>query len=407
MIGAPNVETETDLPNRSPLRVVIVEDSEMDAKLILRHLRQGGYEPHWQRVETLAALGASLAGAAEWDIIISDYHLPQFTGLDALKLVRSCGGDIPFILVSGAIGEEHAVAVIKAGANDFLLKSRLPQLALTVQRELESAENRRQRKRAEVALAQAKMDLERQNQGLEQCVTERTAKLQQAFAEMERFTYVASHDLQEPLRTVSSFAQLLARRCQGKLDAEENEFIGFIVDGASRMQKLINDLLALSRIGTRGNPFSSCACEEVLKLVTGDLAVSIAESGAVITHDPLPTLMADQTQLAQLFQNLLSNAIKFRRPEATPRIHLSARQQDGEWRLSVRDNGMGIEPRFFVRIFIVFQRLHTRDEYPGTGIGLAICKKIVERHGGNLWVESQPGNGSTFHFTIPDGNKPL
>lgn len=169
-----------------------------------------------------------------------------------------------------------------------------------------------------------------------------------------------------------------------------------------RPQQRKNNLLALSRIGTRGKLFAPVDCAEILQTVKANLDLVIAESGAVITHDPLPTLVADQTQLTQLFQNLFSNAIKFHRPQVAPRVRVSATKDDGAWRLSVRDNGIGIDPKFFDRIFVVFQRLHNRDEYPGTGIGLAICKKIVERHGGRLWVESQLGTGSTFQFTIPD-----
>ncbi len=241
-----------------------------------------------------------------------------------------------------------------------------------------------ERKRAEQAIHRYAEELRRSNQ------------------ELEHFAYVASHDLQEPLRTVSSFSQLLARRYKGKLDNEADEFITFIVEGAMRMQTLINDLLAFSRIGTRGEPFAPLDCEGILQAAKENLDAAIAESRAVVTHDRLPTLSADPTQLTQLFQNLLANAIRFRRPEEPPRIHVSAARQDGAWRVSVRDNGIGIDPQYFDRIFIIFQRLHGRDEYPGTGIGLALCKKIVERHGGSISVESEPGKGSTFHFTIPD-----
>jgi signal transduction histidine kinase len=241
-----------------------------------------------------------------------------------------------------------------------------------------------ERKRAEEEIRRYAEDLKRSNQ------------------ELEHFAHVASHDLQEPLRAVSSFSQLLARRYQGQLDTDADEFIAFIVEGVTRMQALINDLLALSRIGTRGNPFALVDCAGILQAAKADLDVAIAASGTVITHDPLPTLRADPAQLTQLVQNLLSNAIKFRRPEDVPRIHVSAARQDGAWRFSVRDNGIGIEPQYFDRIFIIFQRLHGGEEYPGTGIGLAICRKIVERHGGRIWVESEPGGGSTFSFTIPE-----
>ena len=234
-----------------------------------------------------------------------------------------------------------------------------------------------------------------------QKLEESVAELGRSNADLQQFAYVASHDLQEPLRMVSSYTQLIARRYQGKLDADADEFIAFAVDGANRMQRLIQDLLAYSRVNTTGRQFEPTAMETALNSALGNLVNAAKESQAVITHDPLPAVMGDERQLAQLFQNLLSNAIKFSGAQP-PRIHISAKQTDGQWLFSVRDHGIGMDPQYGDRIFVIFQRLHTRAEYPGTGIGLAICKKIVERHGGRIWVESELGKGATFYFTMRD-----
>jgi PAS domain S-box-containing protein len=226
------------------------------------------------------------------------------------------------------------------------------------------------------------------------------AELARSNAELEQFAYVATHDLQEPLRAVASCVQLLQARYEGQLDERAQEFISHAVDGTKRMETLINDLLAYSRISTHAKPFLPTDCEMVLREALANLTVAIAESGAVVTQDELPTVSGDATQLTQLFQNLIGNAVKFR-GERLSRIHVGAVCQNGEWRFSVTDNGIGLEPQYFERVFLVFQRLHTRKKYKGTGIGLAICKKVVERHGGRIWVESQPDRGAAFCFTIP------
>ena len=232
-------------------------------------------------------------------------------------------------------------------------------------------------------------------------LVEINAELARSNAELEQFAYVATHDLQEPLRAVASCVQLLQKRYEGQLDEHAQEFITHAVDGTKRMQTLINDLLAYSRISTHAQEFAATDCEVVLEEALANLMVAISESGAVVTRDPLPTVSGDATQLTQLFQNLIGNALKFR-GDPPPKIHVGAALENGDWRFSVADNGIGLESQYFERIFQVFQRLHTRKEYQGTGIGLAICKKVVERHGGRIWAESQPGEGATFCFTIPE-----
>ncbi|MEX1103059.1 MAG: ATP-binding protein, partial [Dehalococcoidia bacterium] len=220
--------------------------------------------------------------------------------------------------------------------------------------------------------------------------------------ELAQFAYVASHDLQEPLRMVASFTQLLSRRYKGQLDDDADEFIRFAVDGVTRMQSLINDLLAYSRVGTRNNAMEPTDVNFLIERVCIDLAPAIEESGATVTSTGLPTLDVDPTQFGQLLQNLVANAIKYRSPGRAPEVSVTGAHEDGAWHFTVKDNGIGIDPDYFDRIFIIFQRLHGKEDYEGTGIGLAICKKIVERHGGRIWVESEPHTGSAFHFTVPD-----
>ena len=227
-----------------------------------------------------------------------------------------------------------------------------------------------------------------------------TEDLKRSNQELEQFAYVASHDLQEPLRAVTSYTQLLAQRYQGNLDAKADKYINHIVDGASRMQQLINDLLAYSRLGTQGKKLELADCNAAVQQSLRNLQIAIAEKKAVIACDEMPTVMADESQLVQLFQNLIANSIKFCRQDI-PLIDIAARRRENEWLFYVRDNGIGIDPEYADRIFIIFQRLHGRREYSGTGIGLAMCKRIVERHGGRIWVESQEGEGATFYFSIP------
>lgn len=242
-----------------------------------------------------------------------------------------------------------------------------------------------------IALAQAR---------LLQKETQQRQELARSNADLEQFAYIASHDLQEPLRMVTSYLQLLQKRYRDKLDADADEFIAYAVDGATRMQGLIQDLLRYSRVSTRGKLFKLVNGDRVLRDALDNLKMAIAETKAIVTFDPLPQVMADGIQLTQLFQNLIANAIKFRR-EIPLKIHVGIKKINESWLFSVSDNGIGIEEQYFEKIFLIFQRLHRRTDYPGTGIGLAICKKIVERHGGKIWLESKPDLGSIFYFTMP------
>jgi PAS domain S-box-containing protein len=240
---------------------------------------------------------------------------------------------------------------------------------------------------------------------MEESLKATAAELARSNEELAQFAYVASHDLQEPLRMVSSFLQLIEKRYAVTLDDEGKKYISFAVDGAKRMQALIHALLSLSRVQTRARPAESSDCAKIFRDVMNDLQLTIAEADATVTCDALPTVMGDSIQIAQIFQNLLSNALKFRGKDAA-RIHVGAVRWEDEWEFSVSDNGIGIEPQFFGRIFGIFQRLHSRDERPGIGIGLTVCKKIIERHGGKIRIESTPGHGVAFFFTIPD-KKPI
>ncbi len=229
------------------------------------------------------------------------------------------------------------------------------------------------------------------------------SELERSNRELEQFAFVASHDMQEPLRMVASYVGLLEKKYKGHLDEKADKYIHFAVDGALRMKKLIEGLLAYSRIGRQGAAFMPVDADDVFSRAVSNLEAALAENRAIITRDDLPTVPGDELQLMQLLQNLLSNAIKFGKPDTPPVVHVSAKKKGGAWIFSVRDNGIGIDAEYYNRIFLIFQRLHTREEYPGTGIGLALCKRIVERHSGRIWVESVPGEGTTFFFSIPIG----
>jgi light-regulated signal transduction histidine kinase (bacteriophytochrome) len=251
-----------------------------------------------------------------------------------------------------------------------------------------------ERKRVERHIRRLNTDLERR-------VRERTAELERSNEALKEFAYAASHDLQEPVRTMGNYAEILARRYRGRLDADADEFLGFIVDGADWMHQLLQGLLEYSRVEMRPPVPALTPMDEALEQALGNLGAAVAETGAAVTSGTLPAVPGDGLQMVQLFQNLVGNAIKFRRPGVPPEVRVDATQRDSEWIFAVRDNGIGIDLRHAKRIFAIFQRLHRRPEYPGAGVGLAICRKIVELHGGRIWVESPPEGGSSFFFTLP------
>ena len=534
---------------KSSFCILYLEDDRTDVELVRAKLEDEGFTCNIINVETQADFIEALNNGG-FEVILADYKLPSFDGLTALSIAREKVPGVPFIFLSGSMGEELAIETLKKGATDYVLKQRLSRLGPAIRRALEEAEEHLERRKAEESVkeyqehleemvkertAQLKMTNERLEQeiadrkrmeeilrksetryrivadntydwefwlspegkflycspsckritgydaeefmsdpdlldriihpddrsvflshrheageksvsdeiefrivrpdgsyrwishicqpvfdeggpflgrrGSNRDITKRkkaeeglkriSDELMRSNADLQQFAYAASHDLQEPLRVIEGFIKLLARRYEKKLDAKAEEFIGYAIEGVKGMRALIKDLLEYSRVGTRDINLKPTDFSEVVDKAVFNLKTAVEESGAVITHDPLPTIRADSVQMGRLLQNLIGNAIKFRGNKA-PDIHISAERNENGWTFSVRDNGIGIDPQNAGRIFAVFQRLHTKEEYPGTGIGLAICKRIVERHGGKIWFKSEKGKGSTFYFTIPD-----
>jgi PAS domain S-box-containing protein len=492
------------------LRALLVEDNPLDAELMVRELERDGCVVASDRAQTEGEF-LDCIKSAQYDVMLADYNLPEWRGMEALTIARREGLDIPFILVTGALGEAKAVECIQQGVTDYILKDNLARLPLAVRRALQETRMHRQQKQAEAAMREREerfrqlfessasamavsemlfdargkpcdfrflatnpafeqmtglssqqvlehtvlevlpdldpywiemyglvvtsgqpatferydrslrryyrgvayrpqaghfavsfMDITDRHRAGEE-LAKKVEELARSNRDLEQFAYVASHDLQEPLRMVASYTQLLAERYHGKLDKSADKYIAYAIEGAQRMQALVQDLLAFSRVGRNGSGRAEIDCNELLQQVLQNLQASIQESHASVTVGRLPAVVADRTGLVQLFQNLIGNAIKFRgnRPIA---ISVSAEQKDDAWTFTVADNGIGIAPEHKDLIFVIFQRLHTRADYPGNGIGLAICKRIVEQHGGRIWVESEADQGSTFRFTLPVGS---
>jgi light-regulated signal transduction histidine kinase (bacteriophytochrome) len=367
------------------LKALIVDDSADDARLMLREFEHAGFIVTHERVETAEALKAALE-RVDWDVLLSDYTMPRFSGMTALKIARENGLDLPFLFVTGTMGEDVAVEAMRAGANDYIVKTSLGRLAPAVTRELREAERRR-----EYLELKRTITIERE-QAFE--------KVKNANSALEQFASVASHDLQEPLRAVTGCVQLLQRRYSGKLDPQAEPLIQMIVDGCGRMKEMIAGLLAFS-LTSRNENLETVDAGAALQQAIAQLASVITESRAEIVTADLPSLCFVRVQLVQVFQNLLGNAMKYRSAE-DPKIKVSALRQEDAWVFQVADNGIGFEQQYAEKVFEIFNRLHTRETYQGTGIGLALVKRIVELRGGKIWADSTPGLGSTFSFSIPD-----
>lgn len=378
--AAIRLEEQDSTKLKTKLQLLLVEDNSDDAALMLHGLRRTGFEISNTVVRTAADFRRQVKEEPP-DIILADYNLGEWRGVETLEILRSEGLDIPVIMVTGALGDVAAVKCIKDGATDYVLKDGLARLPEAIRRALVEKQERTLRHQVEQDLARKVDELARSNTDLEQ------------------FAYVASHDLQEPLRMVVAYTQLLSERYRGKLDENADKFLGYASEGAMRMQVLIKDLLAFSRVGRNGTS-GAVDCNAMVDEVLQTLASSIQESGVVVTRADLPAVWADRTQVAQVFQNLIGNALKFRGKEQ-PVISVQVEKADQQWLFDVTDNGIGIAPESAENVFVIFQRLHTRADYPGNGIGLAICKKIVERYGGRIWIEPRAGSGTTFKFTLP------
>lgn len=389
------------------VKILLVDDQPENLvalEAVLEHLGQELVKAHSGREALRQLLDNDFA------VILLDVKMPDMDGFECAAMIRERerSSDTPIIFLTALKSDEFLSRGYNMGAVDYLSKPIVPEVLrskiavfvelgrknkLLKQQNLELQHLIEERLRAED-------DIRRLNADLERRVHERTQELSRSNEELRQFAYVASHDLQEPLRTVGSYAQLLAKRYRGQLDSDADEFVRYMVDGVTRMHVLLNDMLAYSRVtDSEAKTLRGVDSGDILKSALMNLEAAIKESDAVITSTDLPMVIGDDVQLTQVFQNLIANSIKYRRT-ARPEIHVSAEEMDGNWHFSVHDNGIGIEQKYWERIFGIFKRLHGR-ELPGTGMGLAICKKIVERHGGRIWVESKPGEGSNFQFTLP------
>ena len=376
------------------IKVLLVEDDEDDYILIrdlLDEVPEQQFQLEWVATFTEAV---TTIQRQHHDVYLVDYRLGERDGLELLKLIDREDSS-PVIILSGQGDRELDIAALRSGAADYLDKTYLHSSLL--EHYIRSSIERNQ-------AVKALQESEKKYRELFERETQLRQELSRSNAELEDFAYIASHDLQEPLRAISGYTKLLQAEYISQLDSTAHEYMDFVIDGTKRMQGLIEDLLTYSRVNTYEQVFSKVDCNNVVLEAITNLQTSIEESGANIIYQNLPCLTADRSQLVQLFQNLLSNGIKFRHPDIAPEITIQAQflSDTRQWLFSLEDNGIGIKPQYYDRIFKIFKRLHTQREFSGTGVGLALCRKIVERHDGKIWVESQLGNSSVFFFTLSD-----
>lgn len=369
------------------IKILLFEDNPGDSGLLEDILDDFDDLYNLTIVESLEE-GLNYLKSNNFDIILLDLGLPDSDGINTLIDVQKETSKTPIIVLTGLNDEEIGNIAVQKGAQDYLIKRDIEPKLLT-----RSMRYSIERKKTETELQEYK-------EKLEEKVKERTKELERFNKELEHFAYIASHDLREPLRMITSFLQLLEKRYKDQLDDDANEFIEFAVDGAKRLDNMINDLLHYSKVTGQKGTLKQVECGEVLDKAIQNLKIPIEENNAIITHDPLYIINCDEELMIILFQNLISNAIKYH-SEEPPKIHISVEKQKDQYLFSVKDNGIGMDPKHLDRIFTIFQRLHGHEEYDGTGIGLAIAQRIVHQHGGEIWAESKLGKGSTFYFTIP------
>ncbi|WP_017715392.1 ATP-binding protein [Kamptonema formosum] len=370
--------------NFSEKQILIVDDAPDNLRVLSSMLTKQGYTV---RKALHGKMALTACGISLPDLILLDIKMPDMNGYEVCQHLKASEHtrDVPVIFLSALDGALDKVKAFSAGGADYITKPfQVEEVLARIENQLTVGHLQRQLAEKNARLEQFNQELTRSN------------------AELEKFAYIASHDLQSPLQVIVACADLLSRKYEDTLDADAEHAFQEILNSCLRMKNLIHELLTYSRVGKNSLKFEPADCTAVLEEALANLHADISSSGACITHSQLPKVMGSRTQLMQLFQNLISNSIKFRRPSVPPKIEISAQaQKSGEWLIAVRDNGIGIAPENFHRLFEAFQRLHSYSQYPGSGLGMAICKKIVDCHGGRIWVESQQDVGTTICFTIP------